>query len=124
MITVQTAAIILLLLRILSLGLIASVVLRQITLFKLRIDSDLVKFRFILFLLGVAMLVGSVVPIYIDVYYSIIETDASWNGPLVMYATSNTLTHLAGSLLLWKVYQIAGTQAQEQDDQINDSETS
>lgn len=104
--TVQIVAIILLILRLATLWFTGAVLLKQLKLFKMTIDSGLVKFRLSMTLLAVVFLVGSFLPIAVDVYYGFIATGATWNALLVLYATSNAISFLAASALLWKIYQI------------------
>lgn len=106
--TIQIVAFILLALRALTIAFTLSVLKQQYRLFKMTIDSGLVQFRVAMFSLTMVFLVGSVIPVMVDIYYGLINTDANWNLVLVAYALSNSLSFLASSVLLWKIYQIVG----------------
>ena len=110
MITVPMIALILLIIRLVSVALILSVMVKQIGLFKRSIDSDLASFRIALFLLNLVALIGGIIPIYADFYYAFVHQGSGEMNVLVVYAVSNALVYLAGATLVWKVYQIAGKQ--------------
>lgn len=108
--TIATVALILLIIRIIGLAFIAMVISVQYRLFKYAIDTGLVRFRMVMFLLGVVLLLSCVMPLYVDYYYAFVNTDIGWehNGLVVLYAVNNATSFLVSSYLLWKIYRIAG----------------
>ena len=105
--TIQAIAIALLVIRLISLGFVVAVLARQIRLFRLSVDSHLVTFRVVMFLLGVVFLLGHLLPVAVDVNYAFFSDSDDFN-ILVWYALSNALSGIAAAILLWKIYQIAG----------------
>lgn len=110
MITVQIVALFLLLIRFISIAFIITVLIKQVKLFRIGIDSDLASFRVVLFLLNIVALSGSILPIYVDYYFAFIHQGEAEVGMIVAYAVSNAMVYLASSILIWKVYQIASSQ--------------
>lgn len=107
--TVTIVALALLALRLITVSLVILVLARQFKLFKLAIDTGLVQFRAVMFALGVVFFLGNFIPIMVDFYYAFINTDASWNWILILYATSNAVGSFIAAFILWKIYKIAGT---------------
>ena len=116
MITVPVIAFILLVTRLTSVVFIVLVLIRQIKLFKLPIESHLVSFRMAMFSLNLVTLVGSIIPIYADFYYAFIHQGSGEINIIVAYAVSNALVYLAGSVLVWKIYMIASKEIEEKED--------
>lgn len=118
---VETIAFILLIMRLVSLGFISLVLYRQLRLFRLNIDSGLVRFRIVMFLLGVVFFLGNLLPIVVDYTYAFViqENDISL---LVYYAISNATTSLVASIILWHIYRIAGTALDEEQKRHDDKE--
>lgn len=110
---ITTIAIILLIMRLVSLGFICLVLYRQLRLFRLDIDSGLVHFRVFMFILGIVLFLGNLLPVLVDYTYAfiIVEDDFSL---LVLYAISNASTSLAASIILYHIYKIAGTALDEE----------
>jgi hypothetical protein len=106
--TVQATAILLLILRLISLSLVILVLKRQLRLFKLDVDNDLVTFRAVMFGLGIIFFLGHILPIATDIFYGFIHTSDDDFNILVYYAISNCVSGLVASILLWNVYRIAG----------------
>lgn len=122
--TIQSLAILFLALRLVSLVFVSLVLYRQIRLFRLRIDTELVRFRLVMFLLGLVLFVGSLYPIYFDLVYALnlpVENDTLL---VSRYALSNVLSFLAGSIVLWNIYRIAGADLDEQQDKEDSHGTS
>jgi hypothetical protein len=115
--TVQRIAIILLIMRIISVSFIILVIKRQYGLFKLRIDTQLVQFRMVMFILGHIFLLGNVLPIITDVYYAFFHISKEVN-LLVYYAISNALTSLVAAFLLWNIYRIAGMELEDKQEEM------
>lgn len=112
--TLQIIAFILLAIRISSVVLVYMVIVKQVQLFRRRIDYTLSTFRLVMFLLAFVFLISNGFPIVVDSYYAFIDIAATNNALLEGYAISNALNALAGSILLWKVYDIAGKQIEQE----------
>lgn len=108
---IKTIALILLLGRLISVTFMTLVVKRQRELMKLPIDPELVPFRKTLNRLSIAVLVGNIVPIIIDVFTIVaansLEREDSPSVIGVAYAFSNMLTSILAAFLIWTLYKQA-----------------
>lgn len=108
---IKEVASILLIGRLVSATFISLVIKRQLALFKKPIDPGLVGFRRILFFLSLAVLVGNIIPIVLDVATILAgdslhrEDSPSLVG--VSYAFSNCITSAISAILIWTMYRQA-----------------
>jgi len=109
MIELQLYASILLAIRVISVFFIVLVIKRQWALFKLPIHEDIKTFRIVLFLLSVAILIGNIIPIVVDVMALFGATNRPDQIPTasVFYSFSNAITAVLSSILVWLLYCIA-----------------
>ena len=95
-----------------SAGFIFFVLKRQLALFRLKIDPELVTFRRVLFFLSVAIFLGNFVPIGIDlltIFSNLPRAKASPAG--IYYAFSNMLVMMLSAGLIWTMYRLAAKTA-------------
>lgn len=108
---IKTVALILLLGHIVSAVFMLFVVRRQRELSKLPIDQELLSFRKTLNRLSVAILVGNIIPIVIDILtiytYNSLERESSPSMIGIMYAFSNAITAAISAYLIWTLYKQA-----------------
>lgn len=109
MTSIVTLAVILVLFRILSDAFIFSVILKQIALLRMPVPSYLKSFRLVLFFLSLAIFLGNMIPIVIDLLTIFIETGrpAQLRPISVMYAISGATTALLSAFLIWLLYRLA-----------------
>ncbi len=113
MISIILLASILLVFHVVSTILIALVIKRQWKLFRVPIPkeyssdaSSIRKFRKLLFFLSIAILIGNIIPIVIDVLTLFIETGRPANLRIIsiFYSVSNATTALISATLVWLLY--------------------
>lgn len=110
---VEIIALSLLIIRLIAVGLVVDVLIKQFKLFRKSIDKSLVKFRMIMFLLGIIFFTGNLFPIYMDILIAFSFDIHNQTNLLIGYAISNAVGWLAGSILLWNVYNIASNSDSE-----------
>lgn len=106
---IQHAAIILLVIRLISTGFILSVLLLQIPLFKVKLGPAEQITRLMLFLLSAVLLFGNVIPVIIDFTTAVgaVERNASvLNQISLLYSFSNAMTSLGSAVLIWLIYKL------------------
>lgn len=114
--TIASIAFILLVIRFISVFFIVMVISQQWRLLRKSTESELVGLKMVMFLLGHALLVGSVLPIIADFYYAFLHNGSDQMSIIVWYAISNCLTHFTGAILLWNIYRIASSLETELDE--------
>jgi hypothetical protein len=105
-------AAILLVIRVASMTLMASVLRRQLQLFKLYIDKEIAGYRRILFALATAIFVGNIIPAGIDALtlFSIVTRSAKTvNGISLLYTLAWATTSLLSSILIFRLYRMSHT---------------
>ena len=124
MISIQIIAFILLIARLISIGFILAVLIKQAKQFgreiDFRLEPYLTKFerrnvyrlRTALFLLAIIIFIGNLVPIAID-YITLIADNslgrtANVRSISIAYAFSNALTAMFSAVMIWALYKIAG----------------
>lgn len=111
---VSDIAIGLLLIRLVSVFYVIRVMRKQLELFRLHIDTGLVRFRKTMFALSTVFLISSIMPIAVDTYYGFFEqVDDTEDVLIILYAVSNALMSLAASIILWTIYKIAAESIDE-----------
>ena len=86
-------------LRLITVFYIVRVIRRQIELFRLHIDTGLVRFRKTMLTLSIVFLLGNIMPIIIDFYYGFVDPVRKTDILLVLYAVSNAVMSLAASII-------------------------
>lgn len=119
--SIAPIAFILLIIRFVSVFFIVMVISQQWRLLRKKTESELAGLKMVMFLLGHALLVGSVLPIVADFYYAFLHDGGAETSIIVWYAISNCLTHFTGAVLLWNIYRIASSLEMELDE-IHESE--
>lgn len=111
--SIRLLAFILLLARLGSMTFIVLVLLKQWRLLQTPIEPYIQRFRKVLFALSVAILLGNLVPIFIDTLTLFVETQrpASVKGISIAYAFSNAITSFISSYLIWTLYRLASETA-------------
>lgn len=108
---IKTLALILLVAHIISIFFIVFVIKRQRELSKLPIDPELLPFRQSLSHLAVAILIGSIIPIFIDVLtvftYDSLTREDSPSLANIVYGVANAITLVISSYLIWTLYKQA-----------------
>lgn len=120
---IQTVALFLLIARLISVGFIITVIIKQARLFGKSIDFTLVpnlsklqqtsvyRIRRVLFILSVIILLGNLVPIVID-WITLIGDELGRPSFLrsisIAYAASNALTAMFSAIMIWTLYKLAG----------------
>lgn len=107
---IKTLAEILLTGQIFSAVFIFLVLVRQVALFRLRVQSGLEWFRRILFALALTIFLGNLVPIIIDIAtirQPAIRVVKHTNLIGLLYASSNTFASTMSALLIWIMYRLA-----------------
>lgn len=124
MISIQAIAFILLIARLISIGFILAVLIKQAKQFGREIDFRLAPYltkferrnvyrlRTALFLLAIIIFIGNLVPIAID-YITLITDNslgrtANVRSISIAYAFSNALTAMFSAVMIWALYKIAG----------------
>lgn len=124
MISIEVIAVVLLIARLISVWFIVKVLLLQYRLFGTKIDFTLVPnltklqkrhiylMRRILFTLSLIILLGNIIPIFIDImtilpYYDT-HRPATLHVMSIMYAFSNSVTAMLSAIMIWVLYQVAG----------------
>jgi len=124
MISIQAIAFILLIARLISVGFILAVLIKQAKQFGREIDFRLAPYlkkferrnvyrlRTALFLLAKIIFIGNLVPIAID-YITLITDNslgrtANVRSISIAYAFSNALTAMFSAVMIWALYKIAG----------------
>lgn len=120
---IQTIAIGLLAIRLISVIFILLVLWRQFRLFSLSIDTGLAKFRVVMFLLGCTLLLNNILPIMVDIHYGIIDPPSRAHPLLINYAISNASFALSASIILWYVYRIVGMDLDQQQQTVDNQST-
>jgi hypothetical protein len=107
---IKTLALIMLGGHLVSVGFMASVIVKQWGLFKRLIEESLKGFRRVLFALSILILVGNIIPIFIDtltLFYSL-PRPLSVSSVSVFYALSNAyLAAAAPAIAIWVLYKMA-----------------
>lgn len=106
---IQHAAIILLVIRLISTGFILSVLFLQIPLFKVKLAPAEQITRLILFLLSAVLLFGNVIPVIIDFTTAVGAVERSTsvlNQISLLYSFSNAMTSLGSAVLVWLMYKL------------------
>jgi len=90
---------------------IYGVIRKQWALMKLPVENEIRHFRWVLFLLSVAILIGNIIPIFVDTL-TILFNNPTGRPPQVrpisvMYALSNALTALISAYLIHTLYKLA-----------------
>lgn len=108
---IKTVAFILLLGRIVSFSFMTLVVRRQRALSKLPINKELLPLRKTLGRLSIAVLIGNLIPIVIDVLTILasnsLEREDTPSVIGVMYGFSNCITSAVSAFLIWTLYKQA-----------------
>jgi type III secretory pathway component EscT len=105
-VTIANIALVLLVIRVVSIYFISRVISRQWKLFRYDDSDGLNSTRKVMFALSHGLLLGSILPIMVDVYFGIIHRVDSTDSPiLTLYAISNAVTSLIASIILWAVYR-------------------
>lgn len=108
---IKTVALILLLGRLVSVAFMVLVVKRQRTLSKLPVNPQLKPLRSTLGRLSIAVLVGNIIPILLDlstiIAYNSLEREDSPSIIGVSYAFSNCITSAISAYLIWTLYKQA-----------------
>lgn len=108
---IKHVAAILLVGHIVSASFMLLVVRRQRALTKLPIDSDLLPFRRTLNRLSVAILIGNIIPILIDILtitaHDSLRREDSPSGIGIIYGISNAVTAVISAYLIWTLYKQA-----------------
>lgn len=122
---IKTVALILLLGRIVSASFMVLVVRRQRALSKLPIDPELLPFRKTLNHLSLAILIGNIIPIVIDILTiaatNSLEREDSPSVTGVTYAFSNCITSAVSAYLIWTLYKQAAKTVLIADEAIDDA---
>jgi len=116
MLSIQIIASILLVFRLVSSFFIILVIRRQIGLLKLPLDPDfntpsVRTLRKVLLALSVVVLLGNLIPVFIDAYTLFIDNPGRTpflKTVSVSYSLSNATTALCSAILIWLLYWIAG----------------
>lgn len=121
MTSIITLAGILLLARIGSQLFIITVIRKQYALSKLPIYPEIKHFRNVLFILSLVLFVGNFIPITIDLATLFTETGrpAQLGAVSVLYTVSVAIVSLLSAYLIHKLYKLADTTKQVNDDIIN-----
>lgn len=86
------------------------VIHRQIGLFGLLIQADIVWFRRVLFVLALVIFLGNMIPLVVDILtvMDLVKRSASHINTVGLYYTaSNTLVAFFSSVLIWLLYRLA-----------------
>ena len=107
--SIEVYAVILLIVRLISMGLMWKVIQRQWSLFKKPIDESIKNFRKLLFVIALAIVAGNITPMVIDVLTIFATTDRP---PFVSltslaYTFNAAGTALLSSYLIWRLYKLA-----------------
>lgn len=87
-----------------------AVIVRQIGLFRLHIQHDIIWFRRVLFFLALVIFFGNAIPLAIDVVTVLGLITRSTNHVNTIglyYSASNTLVAFTSSVLIWLLYRLA-----------------
>lgn len=106
---IRTIATLLLLGKIISLVFILLVLKKQWNIRKKTIHPTLRKYRTILFVLALVILIGTIIPIVVDLLTLLTNIDRE-NSPSIagiIYAFSNDITFLIASILIWTLYKLS-----------------
>lgn len=109
--SIQTYALILLVIRILSDVFILLVLIKQFRLFKFQVDANLRLYRRALFILSLIIFFGNFVPILIDYLtaFSDLQRSVSTVRPISLwYSFSNATTAFLSAFTIWLLYVMAG----------------
>lgn len=104
---IRDTAIVLIILRVLSVVFLLLVVRRQIRLIKANNPSDVQTTRIGLFALALTLLVGNIIPLIINIYslcHGILVTHPSL--PNELYSYSNAITAAIASGTFWLLYRL------------------
>lgn len=107
----QTYTLGLMITSLISIFLMATVIKKQYSLSKLKIDHDLKHFRCILVGFSFIILLGILISIGVDIYILINQLDTLYDNKQLgfVYAVSNGITDLASAYLIWLLYRKANT---------------
>jgi hypothetical protein len=90
--------------------LMATVLMKQLSLFKLYIEPELKRFRLALFLLALVIFLGNIVPTTISVLTltdTVTRSVHHINLVGMFYSMTNTLVATFSSILIWLMYRLA-----------------
>lgn len=105
---IKTLAKILLIGHVVSASFMFFVLKKQLALFKLNIEPELVKFRKVLFGLSLAVFLGNFIPIVIDVLTIVSKVTRSQPSTIgIYYAFSNCIFSILSAILIWTMYRLA-----------------
>lgn len=88
------------------------VIIKQIKLFRVRVQDGLRWFRLILFSLALAIFFGNFIPIAVDaltIFGSIKRSTNHVNTVGIFYSMSNALVFALSALLIWVMYKMAAS---------------
>lgn len=109
---IQTYAAILLVIRVISMGLMAAVLFRQLELFRLPVPKDIKWYRIVLFILALGVFLGNIVPAGIDIltiFGEVVRSAKVVNGIGLIYSLDAAGTSLLSSILIFWLYRMSHT---------------
>jgi len=108
--SIQTYALILLIIRLASDAFILAVLYKQLRLFRFWVEPGLRLYRKGLFILSLIIFLGNFIPIAIDAatYFADLERSVSTVRPLALwYSFSNATTAFLSAFTIWLLYRMA-----------------
>lgn len=108
---IQQAALILLVLRIVSDGFILRVMFIQFSLLRADNDPHVKRLRYVLFFFSIAVFLGNMIPIIVDIatYFADIQRSAKILNPIgTVYSFSNAITSVVSAVFFWLIYKVTG----------------
>ena len=113
---------VLLIIRLISMGLLVSVIKKQLKLFKLPVEDETLldtiriqHFRSTLFIMAFIIFIGNLIPAILDVLTIFMNHLIQTNTAYFIYTIVNNITALASSYLIWKLYRIANNEKAKTD---------